>query len=68
MPEPEFLTVPEVAALLRTSPGALYGLRHRGVKPAAFGVQVGRRLLWRRSDIEAWFTERQEDQLAEMAS
>lgn len=51
----EFLTVSEVAELLRTTPNALYSARHRGLEPASLAVQVGKRLLWRRSDLEDWF-------------
>lgn len=52
---PEFLTIGEVASLLRTTPAALYAARHRGQKPGSLGVQVGRKIVWRRSDIDAWW-------------
>ena len=39
------------------TPWALYAQRKRGEAPGALGVKVGRRLLWRTSDLEAWFDE-----------
>lgn len=48
------LTVEEVAEVLRTTPSALYSSRHRGEAPGALAVRVGRRLLWRPTDLEAW--------------
>lgn len=53
----EFLTVDETADLLRTTPGAIYTSRHRSEPPGIFAVKVGRKLLFRRSDIDAYFTE-----------
>lgn len=60
MPEAEFLTVEEAAAYLRTTKVALYSQRHRGEKPGALGVRVGKRLLWNRADIIDWFNSRLE--------
>lgn len=51
----EFLTVEELAALLRTTPSAIYVQRHRGQAPASLGVLVGRKLIWRRRDVDAWW-------------
>ena len=51
---PDLITVDEVAALLRTTPTAIYGARYRGEAPASYAVRIGRRLLWRRGDVEAW--------------
>lgn len=51
----ELLTVHEVAAATRRSPGAIYVERHRGNGIGALGVVVGRKLMWRRSDIDRWF-------------
>lgn len=48
------LTIEEVADLLRTTPTALYSSRHRREAPGALAVRVGKRLLWRPSDLEAW--------------
>lgn len=47
-----FLTAPETAERLRTTPQALYNMRHRGEGPPA--VQVGRRLLYDEADLDAY--------------
>ena len=44
--EPALLLVPEVAALLRTSPKAIYALIERGALPGV--VRIGRRILVQR--------------------
>lgn len=41
MPEP-LLTLKEAADYLRLTPSALYTQRHRGEKPGALGIRVGR--------------------------
>lgn len=46
------LTIDEVAAELRQQTSTLYGWRARKVGPKAF--KVGRRLLYRRSQLDAW--------------
>jgi predicted DNA-binding transcriptional regulator AlpA len=51
------LTVEEVAELLRTTRSALYSSRHRKEAPGFLGIKVGRRLLWRPSDLEHWLDE-----------
>ena len=53
-PDPEFLTIVELARLLRSSTSAIYSARSRGQEPAALGFLVGNKILWRRSDIEDW--------------
>lgn len=53
----EYLTALETAELLRLSRGSLYVQRHRGQAPGSLGRQVGRKLLWRRTDLDAWFDE-----------
>ena len=53
----QFLTVDELAALLRTSTNAVYSQRHRNQAPGSLAVQVGRRLLWRKSDLDRWWDE-----------
>lgn len=63
MTQPEFLTVEELAELLRRTPSAIYTARSRGIEPASLGVAVGRKILWRRADIDAWF-EREKQQAA----
>ena len=50
----EFLTTAELADLLRTSPNAIHTARSRGEMPAVLGFRRGRRLLFRRSDIDGW--------------
>lgn len=52
----EFLTVDQTAKLLHCTPKALYSQRHRGDTPGSLGIRVGKRLLWRREDIDRWFT------------
>lgn len=52
MTGPELLTLEELACLLRTSVDAMYQIRRRGGGPRA--VLLGRRLLFRVSDVEAW--------------
>ena len=51
----DFLTIEEVAALFGRSRESLYTERHRGSGLGALGVPVGKRLYWRRADIDAWF-------------
>ena len=60
MPEP-LLTLQEAADYLRLTPSALYTQRHRGEKPGALGIRVGRKILYRPSDITRFL----EEQLAE---
>ena len=57
MPEP-LLTLKEAADYLRLTPSALYAQRHRGEKPGALGIRVGRRVLYRPSDIDRFLDER----------
>ncbi len=52
---PEYLTIEEVADLLRTTRTALYSQRHRSEEPGSLAIKVGRRLVWRRTDLDAWF-------------
>jgi len=53
--DPDLLTVEELAELLRVSPSAIHTQRLRGELPGAFGVKLGRRLFFRRSDLNAYF-------------
>ena len=57
MPEP-LLTLREAADYLRLTPAALYTQRHRGEKPGALGIRVGRKILYRPSDIDRFLEER----------
>lgn len=48
----EHLTTEEVAELFRTVPSSVRYWRHQGKGPRSF--RVGRRVLYRRSDVQAW--------------
>jgi excisionase family DNA binding protein len=52
MTDHEYLTVVEVADLLRTPVSTLYNWRLTGDGPPA--ARVGRRLLYKRTDVHAW--------------
>jgi predicted DNA-binding transcriptional regulator AlpA len=54
MPD-EFLTVEELAGMVRTTPNAVHQWRHRGFGPR--GTRIGKRILYRRSDVEQWIAE-----------
>lgn len=49
---PFFLTIPDVAAFLRTSRKAVYTMVERGQMPGL--TKIGRRLLVRRDDLLDW--------------
>lgn len=51
-PGNELLTVHEAAALLRTPVGTLRYWRHLGIGP--LGFRLGRRVVYRREDLERW--------------
>ena len=51
MPE-RYMTTPEVAVLLRTSPETVRYWRHIGTGPSSF--KVGRRVLYEAADVERW--------------
>lgn len=55
---PDLLITTEVAAWLRTTPSALFTQRHRGEAPGSLAIRVGRRLLWRRQDLESYLERR----------
>jgi excisionase family DNA binding protein len=55
---PTLLTLDEAATFLRTPVGTLRYWRHRGVGPAGF--RLGRRVMYRREDLNRWVSERQE--------
>lgn len=54
----ELLTLEEVAVIIRHSPRTIYNWRLTGDAPRA--IKCGRRLLFRRSDVEAWLEARTE--------
>jgi excisionase family DNA binding protein len=49
-----YLTTAEVAAITRAPEGTVRFWRHKGTGPR--GVKVGRRVLYRRDDVEAWLS------------
>lgn len=51
------MTTDEVAALCRTADSTVRYWRHQGKGPKCF--KVGRRVLYARRDVEAWFVEAQ---------
>ena len=55
-PQPELLTLAEAADLLRTPVATLRYWRHLRTGPRSF--RLGRRVLYRRSDVEQWVTDR----------
>jgi excisionase family DNA binding protein len=50
--EDPFLTVPELATLMKTSPKTVYDWRLKGTGPV--GTRVGRAVLFRESDVAVW--------------
>jgi hypothetical protein len=56
MPE-RLLTLQETAEFLRLTPGALYTQRYRGEEPGMLGIRVGRKVLFRPSDIDRFLEE-----------
>ena len=52
----EFVTTEELAAELRVPVDTVHAWRYRGVGPP--GVRIGRRVLYRRSDVDRWIAER----------
>lgn len=53
--DPDYLTAEEVANRYRLTCSALYTQRHRGEAPGSLGVKVGRKLLFRVSELDAWW-------------
>ena len=56
-PEP-LLTLQEAADYLRLTPSALYSQRYKGEEPGALGIRVGRKILYRLTDINRFLDER----------
>ena len=50
----ELLTVEDLGSLLHLTRNAIYSQRVRGQMPGSLGVHLGKRLFFRRSDIEAY--------------
>ncbi|WP_233510380.1 helix-turn-helix transcriptional regulator [Actinomadura craniellae] len=55
-----FLTTNEVAARYRTAPGTVRYWRHAGTGPRSF--KVGKRVLYRESELIRWEQERDAEQ------
>ncbi len=53
----EHLTVGEAASYLRLTPGAMHTQRHRGERPGSLGIRVGRKLIYRRADLDRYLDE-----------
>ncbi len=62
---PVLLTLDEAAALLRTPAATLRYWRHLGLGPAGF--RLGRRVLYRRDELEQWVSERHDAQTGHQA-
>lgn len=56
---PEFMTLEEVADLLRMPPETLRYWRHIGKGPKSF--RPGRRVLFAREDVEQWLAEARQE-------
>lgn len=57
---PEWFTTAELAAWLQVPPETVYKWRYTGSGPR--GVRLGRHVRYRRTDVEAWLTERRQRQ------
>ena len=51
------LTLKEAADYLRLTPSAMYMQRHRGARSGALGIRVGKKILYRPSDINRFLDE-----------
>jgi excisionase family DNA binding protein len=58
-PQPELLTITEAAEVLRAPVATLRYWRHLGTGPRSF--RLGRRVLYRRDDLQAWIDAQRED-------
>lgn len=56
-PNDDLLTISEAAAILRTPVATLRYWRHLRIGPRSF--KIGRRVFYRRSDVEAWLREQE---------
>jgi len=54
----DLLLLPEVARITRLSESTLRWLRHQGRGPAGF--RLGRRLVFRRGEVEAWLRQHEQ--------
>ena len=58
----DLMTVAEVALYLRTPVATLRYWRHLGIGPDGF--RIGRRVVYRRADLDRWIAEQHESQSA----
>ena len=63
MDNADYLTTVEVAGLCRTPSETVRYWRHTGYGPPSF--RLGRRVLYRRSDVEAWLDGLYQDEVRE---
>jgi excisionase family DNA binding protein len=62
-----YMTTKELADILRTTPNAVRIMRHRGAAPQGF--RSGRKVLFRRSVVQAWLAAKEAaDTLAQRAA
>ena len=54
----DLMTLAETAAYLRTPVATLRYWRHLGLGPAGF--RLGRRVIYRRGDVDRWLSERED--------
>jgi predicted DNA-binding transcriptional regulator AlpA len=54
MADSDLLTVEDVAAMIHSSPGTIHYWRSVSPEKAPPAIKVGRRLLFRRADLETW--------------
>lgn len=59
MTDDAFMTTEELAARWRTTPVGIAAQRYRGVGPR--GYRIGKRVLYRLADVEAWEASRQDE-------
>lgn len=62
---PEYLTIEELAKLLRTSPATVRYWRHVGKGPRSF--KPGTKVLFAREDVEQWVNRVRDEQNADRA-
>ena len=60
--DPELLTITEAAELLRAPVATLRYWRHLGAGPRSF--RLGRRVLYRREDLQAWIAQQRAEAAA----
>ena len=60
----DLLTVEQLAQMLHVQPSAIHSQRYRGEMPGSLGVKLGKRVFYRRSDLDAFI----DQQIAREAS